>query len=195
MSINFLNGRISTAYITIGLLVLVVSCSTASGHNVKGVDYPTLATARITSPTSAVDMPVPIYNTGVSVACFRVRNTAPYAAVISAVGLELPGDNGDFSLVLPTDSTFHLGSSVTLSPYYPERTLDFAFLTGPRFNSNGGKAGLEPSSEFTTMCASGHFPAGMTIETMLNYVFVRFSRVGPDGDLNDIGIWEQAPLP
>jgi hypothetical protein len=183
------------ARVTVVLLVLVISCATASGHNVKGLDYPTLATARITSPTSAVDMPVAIYDTGVSVACFKVRNTSPYDAVISAIGIELPGDYGDFSLVLPTDSTFHLGNSVTLSPYFPERTLDFAFLTGPRFNSNGGKGGLTPSTQFTTMCASGQFPSGMTIEEMLNYVFVRFSRVGPKGTLDDIGIWENAPIP
>ena len=193
--LNNFNRKSLLTYLTSVLLLFAMSCATASGHNVKGLDYPTLATARITSPTSAVDMPVPIYDTGVSVACFKVRNTSPYNAVISAIGFELPEDFGDFSLVLPADSTFQLGNAVTLRPYFPERTLDFAFLTGPRFNSNGGSGGLVPSTQFTTMCASGRFPGGMSVETMLNYVFVRFSRVGPDGTLDDIGIWEQAPVP
>ena len=191
----YLNLKTSITYITIAVLVLAMSCSFAFGHNVKGLDYPTLATARVTSPTAAVDMPVPLYDTGLSVACFKVRNTSPYNAVITAIGLDLPGDYGDFNLVLPSGSTFHVDSQVDLIPYYPERTLDIAFLTGPRFNSNGGKRGLLPSSQFTTFCASGQFPSGMTIENMLNFVFVRFTSVGPDANLDDIGIWENAPMP
>ena len=177
-------------------LFLMGTCSfQVLGHNVKGIDYPTLATARVTSPTTSQDLPVPIYNTGVSVACFKIRNTSPYEAVITAVGLELPGDNGDFNLVLPASSIFHVDSSVSMKPYFDGRVLDFAFLTGPRFNSDGGTLGLPPSAQFTDMCVSGQFPAGMTIETMLNYIFVRFTNVGPEGDLRDIGIWENAPLP
>ncbi|HEX6279994.1 MAG TPA: hypothetical protein VFZ49_08255 [Pyrinomonadaceae bacterium] len=82
-----------------------------------------------------------------------------------------------------------------MKPFFDNRQLDFAFLTGPRFNSDGGKLGLPPSTQFTDMCVSGQFPAGMTIETMLNYVFVRFTDVGPEGELRDIGIWELAPHP
>jgi hypothetical protein len=176
-------------------LLMGLSASSVQGHNVKGIENPTLATARVTSPTAATDLPIPIYNTGVSVACFKVRNTSPYDAVITAIGLELPGDYGDFNLVLPSASIFHTDSAVTMEPLVSERVLDFAFLTGPRFHSDGGKLGLHPSTDFTDMCVSGRFPAGMTIETMLNGLFVRFSRVGPDGNLRDVGIWENAPLP
>ena len=196
MKNTVLNLGTSVTYLTTVLLVLAMSCATASGHNVKGIEYPTLASARITSPTSAVDIPEPIYDTGISVACFKVRNNSPHNAVIKAIGFDFPGDYGDFNLVLPDDSTFHVDSQVDLIPFYPDRTLDLAFLTGPRFNSHGGKGGLLPSTtQFTTFCASGRFPAGMTIEGMLNYVFVRFTNVGPDGNLDDIGIWENAPQP
>jgi len=195
MKNTFLNLETLLTYLTTAVLVLAISCANVSAHNIKGVNYPTLATARITSPTAAVDLPVPVYNTGVSVACFKVRNTSPYNAVITAFGIDLPGDYDDFNLVLPSDSTFRVYSHADLIPFYPERTLDFAFLTGPRFNSDGGRKGLAPSVEFTTFCASGQFPPGMTIETMLNYAFVRFTRVGPDANLDDIGIWENAPIP
>ncbi|HVF31152.1 MAG TPA: hypothetical protein VNA22_09280 [Pyrinomonadaceae bacterium] len=190
-----------TSHRTIATLVSLVlllggPVSQVYGHTVRGIENPTLATARITSPNATVtDLPIPIYNTGVSVACFRVRNTSPYDAVITAVGFDLPGDNGDFSLVLPTSSIFHLDNSVVLEPFFDDRVMDFAFLTGPRFNSDGGKHGLRPSASFTDMCASGRYPAGMSIESMLNHVFVRFSKVGPDGNLRDIGIWENAPQP
>jgi hypothetical protein len=195
MKNNRARKNVVLSIFTSGLVMLVLAAS-ALAHNVKGIEYPTLATARITSPNATqADFPIPIYNTGVSVACFNVRNTSPHNAVISAVGLELPGDNGDFTLVLPTDSNFQLGSQVDLIPFYQERLLDFAFLTGPRFNSDGGRRGLSPSSQFTTFCAAGRYPAGLSIETMLNFVFVRFTRVGPDGNLSDIGIWENAPIP
>lgn len=185
-----------TTPVIVAIFLLAACASQALGHNVKGIDNPTLATARITSPTaSAGDLPIPVYNTGVSVACFKIRNTSPYEALITAVGLELPGDNGDFNLVLPASSIFHVESSVSMKPFFDDHLLDFAFLTGPRFNSDGGKIGLGPSAQFTDMCVSGQFPTGMSIETMLNYVFVRFTNVGPDGDLRDIGIWENAPLP
>jgi hypothetical protein len=189
------------------VMVVAISCSTVSGHNIKGINYPTLATARITSPTSAVDVPIPIYNTGISVACFNVRNTSPYAPEITAVGLDLPGNYSDFSSVLPTGTTFRLENEAPMNPFlanlppdggplmYSVRILDFAFLTVPRFNSNSGNGGLLSSSQFTTFCASGRFPAGMSIETMLNYVYVRFTHVGPAADLNDVGIWENASLP
>src|SRR5215210_5519939 len=102
-----------TNYLTIKPILCVVFLLGACvfnvrGHNIKGLEYPTLATARITSPTAATDVPIPIYNTGVSVACFKVRNTSPYDSVITAVGLELPGDYGDFNLVLPASSMFHV---------------------------------------------------------------------------------------
>ena len=180
----------------VALFLLSASASSGLCHTVRGISNPTLAMARITSPTaSASDLPIPIYTTGVSVACFKIRNTSPYNAVITAVGIDIPGDNGDFNLVLPASSMFQLDSGVTLEPFFDNRVLDFAFLTGPRFNSDGGKHGLYPSSQSTDLCVSGQFPAGMNIETMLNYVFVRFTNVGPDGDLRDIGIWENAPLP
>jgi hypothetical protein len=176
-------------------LMLAACAAGASAHNIKGIEHPTLATARITSPTTATDVPVPIFNTGVSVACFNVRNTSPFSAVITGLGLDLPGDNGEFSLVLPTESIFTVESNVDMDPLIPNRSLDFAFLTGPRFNSHRGQSGLLPSTQFTTFCVSGAFPPGMNIEQMLNHVFVRFSNVGPLGRLQDVGIWENAPLP
>lgn len=175
---------------------MLAACATqAAAHNIKGIGHPTMATARITSPTSATDVPVPVFNTGVSVACFNLRSTSPYDAVITGWGLDLPGDNGNFSLVLPTESMFTVDNDVDMSPLIPNRFLDFAFLTGPRFNSHRGQPGLYPGTQFTTFCVSGIFPPGLNIEAMLNHVFVRFSNVGPFGRLQDVGIWENAPLP
>jgi len=188
--IQFHLRRIASA-----LFMLAAIAAQAAAHNIKGIEHPTLATARITSPTTATDVPVPIFDTGVSVACFKVRNTSPYNAVITGFGLDLPGDYGDFSLVLPSESIFSVESDVDMDPLIPNRFLDFAFLTGPRFSSHRGQPGLQPSTQFTTFCVSGVFPPDMSIESMLNHAFVRFTNVGPLGRLQDVGIWENAPVP
>lgn len=190
-----LNTRSRLRSIAYAFLVLAACAAAASAHNIKGIEHPTLATARITSPTTAADAPVPIFSTGVSVACFNVRNTSPFGAVITGWGLDLPGDNGEFSLVLPTESIFSVETNVDMDPLIPNRSLDFAFLTGPRFNSHRGQSGLLPSTQFTTFCVSGVFPSGMNIEQLLNHVFVRFSNVGSSGRLQDVGIWENAAQP
>jgi hypothetical protein len=195
MDTNILPKKNFFAHAAIAVAIVFGVSYSIKAHNIKGINYPTLATARITSPNATVtDFPVPIFDTGLSVACFKVRNTSPSGAIITAVGLDLPGTFDDFTLVAPTNSIFQVESQVDLGPFYPDRALDFAFLTGPRFNS-GGRMGLEPSTQFTTMCVSGSFPAGMTIENMLNYVFVRFTNIGPIRGQQDIGIWENAPLP
>ena len=195
------NRSINRAFLTFAASAIALSFAVVdtSAHNVKGLEYQSLSLAHVKSPTLATDQPIPIFGTGVSVVCFDVQNRSPYNALITAVGLELPGEFGEYNLVYSESPAFHLESDVSLVPYYPERTLDFAFLTGPRFNSDGGKKGLppvvQPSNEYTTFCAAGQLPAGMSIENLLNFVWVRFRRVGPEGNLSDIGIWERAPIP
>lgn len=202
MNTNILPKKNFFVHAAIIVAIVFGVCDSIKAHNIKGINYPTLATARITSPNATTsDFPVPIFDTGLSVACFKVRNTSPSGAIITAVGLDLPGTYDDFTLVAPTNSIFHVESQVDLGQFYPNRVLDFAFLTGPRFDSGGpiglfnrgGRIGLAPSTQFTTMCVSGRFPDGMSIENMLNYVFVRFT--DPIRGLQDIGIWENAPLP
>ena len=195
MYTNILPKKIFFAHAAITVAIVFGVIDSIKAHNIKGINYPTQATARITSPNATVvDFPVPIFDTGLSVACFKVRNTSPSGAIITAVGLDLPGTYDDFNLVAPTNSIFHVQSQVDFRPFYSNRELDFAFLTGPRFNSSG-RDGLEPSTQFMTMCVSGSFPAGLSIENMLNYVFVRFTNVGSIPGQQDIGIWENAPLP
>ena len=177
-------------------LLYVAAALVAEAHNIKGVKYPTLATARLSSPTTAVDRPVPIAGTELAVACFNVRNTSPYEAKITAVGFDLPGDLAGFALVSPTDSEFRLENEVAHVPDFPHTILDFALLTGKTFPGGNPHDGLAPSATPTKFCVSGPFPRDADgqftqIETLLNYSFVRFKQVGPDSSLDDVGIWER----
>jgi hypothetical protein len=182
---------------TVSTFILLCAGSAAvRAHNIKGVNHPTLATARLSSPSSATDRPTPVSGTSLSVACFNVQNTSPHDARITALGFDLPGELTGFALVSPTDSAFTLENEVGDIPYFPGVPLDFALLTHKRFASGNPHLGLAPSPSPLQICVSGPFPreAGgelTPIETLLNYVYVRFKHVGPEGELDDVGIWER----
>jgi hypothetical protein len=138
-----------------------------------------------------------IAGTDLAVACFNVRNTSPppSEAKITAVGFDLPGDLTGFALVSPTDSEFRLENEVAHVPDFQHTILDFALLTGRTFAGGNPHNGLARSATATRFCVSGPFPRDVDglftpIETLLNYSFVRFKQVGPDGALDDVGIWE-----
>jgi hypothetical protein len=173
-----------TTIVLIGLVSSVVSFA----HTIRGVSNPTLAVARLSSPTSSVDRPQPLGG-NLALACFNVQNRSPFDARITAVGLDLPGDLSGFALVSP------VGAGQI--PGFPLVTLDFALLTGRTFASGNPQDGLPPSTTPTQVCISGPFPRDpadpslfMTIETLLNYSFVRFKNVGANGEFSDVGVWE-----
>jgi hypothetical protein len=172
----------------------LVSAAALSAHNFIGLDHGTLVRARVQSPNAAVtDFPVPIEGTGLSVVCFRVRNTSPFDSRITALGFDLPGELTGFTLISPTDSEFHLIEDVGHVPGLPGVTLDFALTTGRTFAGGRPGAGLAPSSTLTTFCVSGPFPQDVPIERLLDRVVLRVQRVGADGELSDVAIWENRP--
>jgi hypothetical protein len=76
------------------LFVLAATALAASAnlfaHSVVGISDRNGHKALVQSPTSGSDLPVPVFNTGLSVACFRVTNQSPTDANITALGLEIP---------------------------------------------------------------------------------------------------------
>ena len=88
----------------------------------RGLISPTAATAFVSSPTSAADLPVPlkwssgtiVVDTGLRVVCFNVANTStprvdrPAWPRVTSVGFELPGSLSGFSLVAPLDDEWQI---------------------------------------------------------------------------------------
>ena len=188
----FKHLRRVTTIVLIGLVSSVVSLA----HTIRGVNNPTLAVARLSSPTSSLDRPQPLGG-NLALACFNVQNRSPFDARITAVGLDLPGDLAGFALVSPVGAGFDLENEVGQIPGFPLLTLDFGLLTGRTFASGNPGDGLPPSTTPTQVCVSGPFPRDsadpslfIPIETLLNYSFVRFKNVGPNGEFSDVGVWE-----
>jgi hypothetical protein len=176
--------------------VLITSLVTVSGHVVRGILNPSAATAFVSSPSAAEDVPIPIRwgtdDTGQRVACFNVSNTSPALPStpgyprVAAFGFELPGAPSGFSL-LGGGTDWQVLHSVPASLLGRGHvTLDVVLL------ARG--AGLPPAQAATRaggtkFCLSGPFPDGFTIEQLINGVAIGFqSQAG--GAIVDIGLWE-----
>lgn len=180
-------------------VIAVIVCGgmgQALAHSVVGIRDQDVHRALVQSPTTATDMPVPIFNTGLSVSCFRLTNQSTTDANITAFGLEIPAipDEVDgFALVWPLDRGWTIQEDVRV-PGVADVTLDFAVVSGGNFTGGHRRLGI-PTGETgpTRICVSGpfHLPpqTPQTIETLLNGVFLAFK--GGDGASNvlDIGVW------
>ena len=176
--------------------VIVVAAGVAAyAHNYVGLEHGRpLVAARVQSPNAQVtEFPVPIAGTDLSIVCFKVRNTSAFDSRITAIGLELPGDLTGFTLVSPTDTDFRLIEQVGHVPGLPDATLDFALVTGRTFGGGRPHGGLAPSESLTMFCVSGPFPQNVPIERLLDRGVLRVQRVGGDGDLGDVAVWESRP--
>lgn len=194
--------------VCLAVFLPVLLTGTVAAHTYVGLEHRTLVRARVQSPNaSAVDRPIPIPDTSLSIACFKLRNSGQFDSRITAFGLALPPDalgapQTGFALISPLNAGFHLIEQVTRVPGLSNTTLAFALVTGRTFAGGDPQAGLAfHATELTQFCVSGPFPrrevAGMPgeyelipIEQLLNSGVLRVQRVGADGELGDVAVWE-----
>ena len=182
-------SRVRVRILIVCVLVAIAAAVDLSAHRVIGVNHPTLHVAAVRSPAANVaDMPIPIFDTGLSVVCFRVTNSSS-TSHITGVGLELPGDLSGFALISPLDRGLSIEEGVD-APGIPGATMDFAVVTGTHFAGGRTKNGIQKSEGVVTICVSGPFP-NLPIETMLNGVLVGFRGDDPATSGFDIGVWER----
>jgi hypothetical protein len=123
----------------------------------------------------------------------QLTNTSPPQARITAFGFDLiPGDFTDNKSSGLDGFTANNVGKFTFTddpagkiPQFGSFVLDFAFLTGKNFG--GGKAadGISPNNTLTFV-VNGDFSA-YTEAQLVSSLFVRFQRVGDDGELSDVG--------
>ena len=171
----------------IALLGAIVASSLAalSAHVVKGVAFPSLATAFVSSPSATLDAPVKIgwgaVDTGLRVACFYVANTSPPRLDepgwprITTVGFELPGAPVGFTLMEPREGWDLVEGRRAAVPGHEAVTLDLALVARAereeRFRKEPGDLpGIPPGQagtrgSGTRFCVSGPFPDSLPSTT------------------------------
>ena len=190
--------------LVVAVAVAVGSLASVSAHVVRGLTFPTLAIAFVSSPSAAEDAPIDVgwgaEDTGLRVACFNAANTSPTSADplwprITALGFELPGTLSGFSLVEPLSGEWELmeGANAVL-PGRGGVVVDFALVARV---APGTPPGIPPGQQAvrgngTRFCVSGTFPEAMTIEQIINGVVVRIQQPQGQGLATDIGIWDNA---
>ena len=149
------------------------------------------------------------FNAQTNTLTFTVRNTSQFDARITGIGFDLPpagnaspsGLNGFAGNVTfqPAGVGFAFSdANLGNVPQFNSAVLDFGFITGNNFaggNPNDGlPPGIDPGDEATFVVSGAGF-AGMTEEQICNAIFVRFQRVGANGELSDVGVPTHTPEP
>lgn len=129
-----------------------------------------------------------------------ITNTSPFDARITGFGFDLPpagnanasgldGFSGTVdSQPAGVNFVFSDGDLGNVNQF-SGAVLDFGFITGNNFSGgdpNEGLSGIAPNNT-ATFTVSGAGFAGLTEEEICNAIFVRFQRVGADGELSDVG--------
>ena len=118
--------------------------------------------------------------------CFTLTNTSSTGS-ITAIGFNLPGDRGNYTLTTTSDSDFQLsndvkaqaGGQLTASSY------DFALLTGKNFGGGNVAEGVQ-AGQGATFCITGDF-SGMTADQIAQLIALRFQGIGRRDESEVIG--------
>lgn len=141
------------------------------------------------------------FNAQTNTFTFTITNTSPFDARITGVGYDLiAGDFNDNSSGLNGFTGANVGNfTFSDAPLgnvnqFDNAVLDFGFITGSSFSGGTANNGIAPG-ESLTFTVTGSAFAGMSEEQICNAVFVRFQRVGEDGELSDVGTATAIPEP
>lgn len=184
--------RFKKVALAISALILF-SAATAKADTIQiiGNTNGSLATATVTCS----------FNAQTNTFTFTINNTSPFDARITGIGFDLPpGGNASASGLngFTGNVTFQpAGVGFVFSdadlgnvPQFNSAVLDFGFITGSNFaggNPNDGlPPGIDPGDEATFVITGSAF-AGFTEEQICNAIFVRFQRVGANGQDSDVG--------
>ncbi|HEX7174010.1 MAG TPA: PEP-CTERM sorting domain-containing protein [Pyrinomonadaceae bacterium] len=143
------------------------------------------------------------FNAQTNTFTFTIVNTSPFDARITGIGFDLPpvgnasasGLNGFTGNVVfqPAGVDFEFGEgNLGNVPQFNDVVLDFGFTTGNSGNFAGGNPndGLPPGidvGEEATFVVSGAAFAGFTEQQICEAMYVRFQRVGANGEGSDVG--------
>jgi hypothetical protein len=128
------------------------------------------------------------FNSSTNTVTFTVTNTSPFDARITGIGFDIGAGNiNGFTGSNVAGFTFSDGNLGNV-PQFNGAVLDFGFTTGNSGNFNGGfpNDGIAPGQSLTFTVSGSGF-SGMTDEQICQSIYLRFQRVGANGQGSDVG--------
>lgn len=118
--------------------------------------------------------------------CFTLTNTSSTGS-ITALGFNLPGDRGTYTLTTTSDSDFQLANDVKAQAggQLSASSYDFALLTGKNFGGGNVAEGVQ-AGQSATFCITGDF-SGMTADQIAQLIALRFQGIGTGDESEVIG--------
>lgn len=171
-------------------LAAVVAVTLATAATAKADTVFVVGNATGANATATVNC---TFNAQTNTLTFTITNTSPFDARITGIGFDLPpagnansaGLNG-FSGTSSNASFTFTDAAVGNVPQFNSAVLDFAFLTGNNFAGGSPNDGIAPGQSATFTVTGAAF-AGFNESQICNSIFVRFQRVGRDGQDSDVG--------
>lgn len=118
---------------------------------------------------------------------FTVTNTSPFDARITGVGFDIGvGNINGFTGANVAGFTFSDGNLGNV-PQFNSADLDFGFTTGSNFAGGFPNNGIAPGSTLTFTVSDAGFGNGLTEQQLASFIYVRFQRVGANGEGSDVG--------
>jgi hypothetical protein len=127
-----------------------------------------------------------VFNSATNTFTFTVTNTSPFDARVTGIGFDIGANNvNGFTGGNVAGFTFSDGDLGNV-PGFNSANLDFGWTTGSGFNGGSANDGIAPGNSLTFTVSGAAF-AGMTEEQICNAIYVRFQRVGANGEGSDVG--------
>ncbi len=137
------------------------------------------------------------FNDATNTFTFTITNTSPFDARVTGIGFDLGAGNiNGFTSANVAGFTFSDGNLGNV-PQFNGADLDFGYTTGNSGNFNGGSPnnGLAPGASLTFTVSGAGFGNGLTEQQLANAIYVRFQRVGANGEGSDVGRTVNNPVP
>ena len=120
-----------------------------------------------------------------------LTNTSAFDGRITGVGFDLAGGSGNSGLNGFTGSSTNANFTFTDGdlgnvPMFNSTVLDFGFRTGKNFAGGSPNDGID-QLQTVNFSVMGNF-GGFTDSQIASALFVRFQRVGPNGEGSDVGV-------
>jgi hypothetical protein len=128
---------------------------------------------------------------------FTITNTSPFDARITGICFDIgPGNISGFTGADVAGFTFRDGNLGNV-PQFNSAELDFGFTTGNngQFTNGFPNNGIAPGASLTFTVSGAGFGDGLTDEELCQAIFVRFQRVGANGEDSDVGRPNGNPVP